>query len=85
VSYRLSAIGYRLSLVLYAADGQHWKLKAHRQVLAAAIGDYLSAFSPDQLTMVRSASSVALADIIWVIEEEWQGRGGWPQRVLPLA
>ncbi|NJN68702.1 MAG: hypothetical protein HC884_19350 [Chloroflexaceae bacterium] len=71
--------------MLYAADGQHWKLKAHRQVLAAAIGDYLSAFSPDQLTPVRSASSVALADIIWVIEEEWQVWGGWPQRVLPLV
>jgi hypothetical protein len=75
----------RLFLVLYAADGQHWKLKAHRRILAAAIGDYLSTFSPDQLTMVRSASAVALADIIWVIEEEWQVWGGWPQPVLPLA
>lgn len=65
----------RLFLVLHAADGEHWKLRAHLRMLKAAIDEYVSNFSPDHLTPVwHNGQQEAVADIIWIIEEEWQLR-----------
>jgi hypothetical protein len=65
----------RLFLVLHAADGEHWKLRAHLRMLHAAIDEYLSDFAPEHLTPVRQhGQAVAVADIIWIIEGEWQVR-----------
>ncbi len=60
--------GNRLFLVLYAADGRHWKLKAELSWLKTIIHDYVTTFDPARLhrfTFVPQQET--LSDIIWAI------------------
>ncbi len=57
----------RLFVVVYAENGEHWKLKAEIGLLENAIQKYLATFRPEQLqsfTFVDGQQT--LSDIIWV-------------------
>ena len=57
----------RLYILLYAADGQHWKLKAEIGLLQQAVEAYVATFNRDQLhAFDLHTGSPTLADIIWV-------------------
>jgi len=57
----------RLFILLYAADGQHWKLKAEIGLLQQAVEAYVATFNPNQLpAFAFSTDSPTLSDIIWV-------------------
>lgn len=65
----------RLFIVLYANDGQHWKLKAEVQWLKGLVDDYLAHFSPEKLHRLNlSPQTVTLSDIIWGIREDSTAR-----------
>lgn len=57
----------RLFIVVYAKNGEHWKLKAEILLLKKAIERYVASFKPEQLysfTFVEKHST--LSDIIWI-------------------
>lgn len=57
----------RLFIVVYAENGEHWKLKAEIGLLKNAIQKYIATFRPKQLqsfTFVDGQQT--LSDIIWV-------------------
>ena len=59
----------RLFVVVHAANGAHWKLKANLQVLQTEITKYVNNFSEAQLQSLTFANGeTALSDIIWVQE-----------------
>lgn len=59
----------RLFVVVYAANGAHWKLKSNLQVLQNEIIKYVNNFSQAQLQSLTFANGdTALSDIIWVQE-----------------
>lgn len=51
--------------VLYADDGQHWRLKAEVSSIACGIHRYLDEFHPCQLHQLDNG---AQADVIWYME-----------------
>ena len=56
----------RLFLVVFAANGEHYKLKAEISWLQALIENYVSTFEPEKLISVTTATNkTALSDIIW--------------------
>ena len=59
----------RLFVVLYAADGQHWKLKAELTWLRTLVNSYVKAFDPERLWRFSfgASTSPTLADVIWAI------------------
>ncbi len=57
----------RLFIVVYAKNGEHWKLKAEIGILKKAICNYVLNFKPEQLHSLTFANNgKALSDIIWV-------------------
>ncbi len=59
----------RLFVVLYAADGQHWRLKAELRWLREIVRDYVRAFRPDRLhRFTFTPGTETLSDIIWAIQ-----------------
>ncbi len=59
----------RLFIVVYAANGAHWKLKANLQLLQTEIKKYVNNYSQAQLQSLTFATGgTALSDIIWVHE-----------------
>ncbi len=59
----------RLFLIVYAEDGQHWKLKAEISWLKGIIGAYLNSFKTDQLKKFEFQSGkTTLSDIIWAVK-----------------
>jgi hypothetical protein len=57
----------RLFIVVYAADHEHWKLKAEIALLHEAITKYVATFDVSKLTRVNfPENSTALSDIIWI-------------------
>lgn len=59
----------RLFLVVYAENGQHWKLKAKIQWLKSIIQHYISTFDASKLTKLQFENEkTALADIVWAME-----------------
>ena len=57
----------RLFIVVYAKNGEHWKLKAEITLLENAIEKYVAAFKPEQLHSFTFADEqTTLSDIIWV-------------------
>ncbi len=58
----------RLFVVLYAADGQHWKLKAELLWLQKIIRDYVRTFEPATLPRFEFVpGKKTLADVIWAV------------------
>ncbi len=58
----------RLFLVLYAADGAHWKLKAELTWLSGILRDYVATFDAARLHRFKfTAEQETLSDIIWAI------------------
>ncbi len=57
----------RLFIVVYAENGEHWKLKAEISLLKKAIEKYVASFQPQQLHSFTFADGQkTLSDIIWV-------------------
>jgi hypothetical protein len=58
----------RLYIVLYAVNGEHWKLKAEISLLKNKIYKYMIAFNPDYLMKFEfEEGEKTLADVIWII------------------
>ena len=58
----------RLFIVLYSADGEHWKLKAEISWLKERIEKYMVGFNPHYLLKFQlEKNHDTLADIIWAI------------------
>jgi len=58
----------RLFLVLYAADGTHWKLKAELTWLSGIVRDYVTTFDVARLhRFTFRPGQETLSDIIWAI------------------
>lgn len=55
----------RLFLVLYASDGQHWKLKAELRAIKGEIEKYIMSFNPARLIELNLNGGKVLTDIIW--------------------
>lgn len=59
----------RLFIVVYAEDGEHWKLKAEISLLRSKIEQYCREFHPSQLKKLHfSEGKTALADVIWIVK-----------------
>ena len=57
----------RLFIVVYAENGEHWKLKAEIGLLKNAIQKYIATFRPEQLQSFTFVAGLqTLTDIIWV-------------------
>jgi hypothetical protein len=56
----------RLFVVVFNANGEHWKLKADISLLKTAIENYLSNYKPEQLHCFTFADAPVYSDIIWV-------------------
>ncbi|AFL80683.1 hypothetical protein Aeqsu_1187 [Aequorivita sublithincola DSM 14238] len=57
----------RLFIVVYAKNGEHWKLKAEISLLKEAIQKYVASFRKEQLHSFTFADEqTTLSDIIWV-------------------
>ena len=61
--------GNRLFLVLYDAQGEHWKLKAELTWLRQIVGDYVATFDAVNLRRFNfTAEHETLSDVIWAIK-----------------
>lgn len=57
----------RLFIVVYAKNGEHWKLKAEIAMLKKAIQKYVASFKPERLHSFTFADGQqTMSDIIWV-------------------
>ncbi len=57
----------RLFIIVYAENGEHWKLKAEISMLKTAITCYVEAFRKEQLqSFTFVEGEVTLSDIIWI-------------------
>ncbi len=57
----------RLFIIVYAKNGEHWKLKAEISILKNAIEKYVSGFRKEQLhSFTFHEDQTILSDIIWV-------------------
>lgn len=60
----------RLFIVLYNANGQHWKLKSEIMWLKDRIEKYMIGFNPNFLLKFSfEKDKVALSDVIWAIKK----------------
>ena len=58
----------RLFIVLYSADGEHWKLKAEISWLKERIEKYMEGFNPHYLLKFQlEKNQETISDIIWAI------------------
>lgn len=58
----------RIFIVLYASDGQHWKLKAELAWLESLVKPYLDNFDPAKLHRFKfEGKRETTADVIWAI------------------
>ena len=60
----------RLFVVLYSADGQHWKLKSEIMWLKERIEKYMLGFNPNFLLKFNfEKDKTTIADVIWAIKD----------------
>jgi len=60
----------RLFIVLYSADGEHWKLKAEISWLKERIEKYMEGFNPHYLLKFPlEKNQETLSDVIWAIRK----------------
>ncbi|GIZ15093.1 hypothetical protein [Capnocytophaga catalasegens] len=57
----------RIFVVLFAQNGQHWKLKTEINFIKIQIEDYLHHFSVEKLKEITFNQEKILSDIIWII------------------
>jgi hypothetical protein len=57
----------RLFVLLYAGDGEHWKLRADIGGLRRVIEQYVDRFDPAGLTQLTVNYGCVLADIVWYV------------------
>lgn len=57
----------RLFIILYAADGEHWRLRADITGIKQVIETYVSGFDVSKLVQVSIGKRKALSDIIWCL------------------
>lgn len=57
----------RLFIVLYAASGEHWKLKAELSQLEKTIHLYIQDFNPKNLCFLTLNNQKITSDLIWFI------------------
>lgn len=59
----------RLFVIVYATDGDHWKLKAEISLLRKAVSDYVATFDAGKLIKLTFfEEKIVLSDIIWVTQ-----------------
>jgi len=59
----------RLFLIVYAEDGEHWKLKSEISFLKQVIENYVATFDSSQLKEFQfQQGKTTLADVIWAIK-----------------
>ena len=58
----------RLFILLYAQDGEHWRLRAEVSELARLIAEYVAHFSPPHLIRLSFDTHQALADVLWFVQ-----------------
>lgn len=59
----------RLFIILYAMDGQHWKLRAEIGKMHKCIESYVQQFDADQLHQIHFINGEkAYSDILWMME-----------------
>lgn len=59
----------RLFVVLYAADGQHWKLKAELTWLRGIVQEYVATFAAERLwRFTFEPGTTTLSDVIWAVK-----------------
>lgn len=57
----------RLFVVLFAEDGQHWRLRAEISKIKSEIEHYVQHFDKNKITMLMlEEESAVLSDIIWI-------------------
>ncbi len=56
----------RLFIIVYAENGEHWKLKAEISLLKKAIEKYVASFRREDLHSYTFAEKQTFSDIIWV-------------------
>ncbi len=57
----------RLFIVLYAENGEHWRLRAEIGRMAQVVREYVYSFEQSNLINFESNSKVVLSDIIWFL------------------
>ncbi|MDO4228536.1 MAG: hypothetical protein Q4C98_01865 [Capnocytophaga sp.] len=57
----------RIFVVLFAQNGEHWKLKTEISLLKTKIEAYLQNFSVEKLEKITFEKEEILSDIIWII------------------
>ena len=58
----------RLFILVYAEDGEHWKLKAEIDLLKQCIQKYVSTFDASKLQQLQFNGNAIVSDIIWAIK-----------------
>jgi hypothetical protein len=58
----------RLFIILYARDGEHWKLRAEITRLQEVIESYVNNFNPSKLIKLSSNDARILSDVIWFVK-----------------
>ncbi len=62
-------LGHRLFIVLWAGDGEHWKLRADILALQRIITRYVQTFDKANLTQVQLNGHMAWSDLIWYVKK----------------
>lgn len=57
----------RLFVLLYAHDGEHWRLRARVSALAQLIAGYVAEFSPPHLVRLSFDDHQVLSDVLWFV------------------
>lgn len=57
----------RLFIVLHAANGEHWKLRAEISSLHEVIRRYVAGFQPAALVKFQLGQETVLADVVWFV------------------
>ncbi len=57
----------RLFVVLYARDGEHWRLRAEVGALAQLVAGYVAEFSPAHLIRLSFDDHQVLSDVLWLV------------------
>ena len=58
----------RLFVMLYAHNGEHWKLRADISGLCKVIKAYMAGFDPSALAQLSINGNLVLSDIIWFVQ-----------------
>ncbi|MEM7347550.1 MAG: hypothetical protein AAF485_25210 [Chloroflexota bacterium] len=63
----------RLFILLYDAQGEHWKLRAEISGLQQLIETYVAQFEPDKQRNLSIGSETVVSDILWLSKQSEKG------------